>query len=465
MAGNVVTLEFAGDAKKLAGASQDAKRAVTSVGDATTAASSEMADASREAQAYTDRVGQLGAGVTGMTDAIDSAGAAVQGLADIQSASRDRAMKLARAQADVEQAMLDGAQAAVDLEQAQVDLNQAQADGRQSGIDLKQATVDQKQAHLDAATALKDYNAAVAEHGAGSAEAQQAAIDLEQAEVDLRQAQEDAKQAQLDWNQAQTDGKQATLDSAQAVRDGKDAQLDLNDAMKEANPSGLQKWADNIALVTPLLTALVGVVGLVTAAQWAWNAAQLASPTTWIIAGIAAIVAIIVVIATKTDWFQRAWRNSWKWIKDAAANTMEWIKGIPAATARVFSSVAQMITRPYRAAFNMIARAWNATVGRLSFTVPGWIPGIGGNSFSVPNIPQFHSGGRVPGTPGQVVPSLLMAGEKVLSPAGAAAGGAPTIVFGSDGSQAGDAIIELIRLAMLTRNNGDPGALGIKIAR
>lgn len=462
MAGNVVTLEFAGDAKKLAQASNDARRSVGQVGDASTEASADMANASREAQTYTDRVGQLGAGVTGMTDAVDSAGAAFQGMADLQDAGRAAAMKLARAQADVEQAHLDAEQAVIDLEQATRDLNQAQADGRQSGIDLKQARVDERQANLDAATALKDYNTAVREHGANSEEAQQAAIDLEQAEVDLRQAQEDGKQAQLDWAQAQTDGKQATVDAAQAVRDGKAAQLDLNDAMKEANPSGLQQWADKINMISPILSGLIGVVGLVTAAQWAWNAAQLASPTTWIIAGIAAIVAIIVVIATKTDWFQRAWRNSWKWIKESAANVMEWFRKIPGWTGQIFGRVAELITRPYRAAFNMIARAWNNTVGRLSFSVPGWIPGIGGNSFSVPNIPTFHQGGRVPGAPGTEVMAILQAGETVTSRAGSVSGG-PQLVIRGDGSQLGDALVDLIRMSMTTRNNGDPAALGIRV--
>lgn len=485
---NQVTLTFAGDPGSLPQASRRASEAVEQVGTAATQAGNEMTSAAQDTAAYTDRVGQLGAGVTGMTDAVDSAGAAVQGLVDIQNAARDKAMKMARAQADVEQAMLDGKQAAIDLEQATVDLSQAQQDGRQAAIDEKQAQIDLTQAQLDAETAYKAYNDAVKEHGANSEEAKQAQIDLNQARLDEGQALADADQARIDANQSLVDGKQYAQDATQAVRDGKDAQLDLNDAMHEANPSGLQQWADKINLITPILSGLVGVVGLVTAAQWAWNAAQLASPTTWIIAGIAAVIAIIVVIATKTTWFQQLWKAVWGGIKDAASavgswfrdtlyrkyilgafngikeagsSVVGWFRAMPARVGAALGGLAQRIIAPYRSAFNAIASLWNNTVGRLSFTIPGWVPGIGGNSFNVPNIPRFHSGTVVGGTPGSEMMAILQAGERVL-PATSSIGRSEPLLIGSDGSQLGDLLIDVLALSM-RRRGGDPAAMGIRI--
>ncbi|MGN1299966.1 MAG: hypothetical protein ACI4VC_01275, partial [Clostridia bacterium] len=38
---------------------------------------------------------------------------------------------------------------------------------------------------------------------------------------------------------------------------------------------------------------------------------------------------------------------------------------------------------------------WNNTVGKISFEVPDWIPGMGGKGFSVPKIPEFATGGIV----------------------------------------------------------------------
>ncbi|MGC5562811.1 phage tail protein [Streptomyces sp. FR-108] len=47
-------------------------------------------------------------------------------------------------------------------------------------------------------------------------------------------------------------------------------------------------------------------------ATWAWTAALLANPVTWVILGIVALVAAIVLIATKTTWFQQLWNRAWR---------------------------------------------------------------------------------------------------------------------------------------------------------
>lgn len=386
MAGNTVKLEFAGDADRLSRAGKQAEKATDGVAESATSAGEDFDKASKQSSGFTDKIGKLGAGVSGMTDAVDSAGAAVSALSDLQQAGREKAARLARA--------------TLDVSQAQEDLNQALRDGSQATIDADQAEVDLQQARLDQATALKDYNAAVKEHGKGSAEARQALIDMQQAGVDVKQATEDQSQA--------------LRDASQATIDAKGAQLDLNDAMSEAHPTDLQGFSDKLNLITPVLSGLVGIIGLVTAAQWLWNIAMDANPIGVVILLIAAVVTAIVLIATKTDWFQRLWKAAWSGIKSAASNTWNFIKQIPGWLGSAFRVVADVITRPFRLAFNGIASAWNNTVGRLAFTVPGWIPGIGGNSFAVPKIPHFHDGGEVPGLPGSEMLAVLQAGETVI---------------------------------------------------
>jgi phage-related protein len=59
---------------------------------------------------------------------------------------------------------------------------------------------------------------------------------------------------------------------------------------------------------------------------WASTAALLANPMTWIVLGIVALVAAIVLIATKTTWFQQIWTAAWGWIKGAAFAVWDWIK-------------------------------------------------------------------------------------------------------------------------------------------
>lgn len=197
-----------------------------------------------------------------------------------------------------------------------------------------------------------------------------------------------------------------------------------------------------------------------TMAQNLLKVAFLTSPIGWIVLGIAALVAVVVLIATKTTWFQTIWRNAWGWIKSAASNTWDFLKKIPGWIQSAFGKVAGFILSPYKAAFNGIARLWNSTVGGLSFTVPSWVPVIGGNGFSVPNIPTFHSGGVIPGVVGTAVPFMGIAGERVSGIASRGGGGGTTTVTAGD---------ELVR-AMLERisdevraRGGDPGALGIRV--
>ncbi|WP_328494102.1 hypothetical protein OHS59_16205 [Streptomyces sp. NBC_00414] len=92
------------------------------------------------------------------------------------------------------------------------------------------------------------------------------------------------------------------------------------------------------AAITALKIALLGfrIASMLTGtamwplitATWAWTAALLANPVTWIILGILALVAVIVVIATKTDWFQRLWKVCWNAIKVAASAAWEFIKTV-----------------------------------------------------------------------------------------------------------------------------------------
>lgn len=236
----------------------------------------------------------------------------------------------------------------------------------------------------------------------------------------------------------------------------------------------IQGWADLAGGAAPLLLSLAelklrtiaqtiaekaAAVGtkIWAGAQWLMNSAILASPVTWIIVGIVALIAVIVLIATKTDWFSRAWRASWSWIKSAASSTLDFLKKIPGWIATAFGKVASFISAPFKGAFNAIARAWNNTVGRLSFSFPSWIPGLGGKGFSVPNLPTFHAGGVVPGVVGRATMTLLQAGEKVGS---VASGGGGDVVY-----VRGDAIVDTLIEAIargVSRKGGRLEVLGLK---
>lgn len=432
--GNKVLLEFAGDAASLEKASKKSSAALDDVEKASKGTADQFDHNSKSGTNLLDRFSKLGNAVSGAGDAIDQASGLLDDFSQIQNASYEQSQKQKRA--------------LVDVQQAQEDYNQAIRDSKQATLDAGQAQIDKEQADHDAAAALKQYNADVKEHGKNSLEASQ---DL----IDLKQAQQDSKQATEDAAQAVRDGNQATIDA-------KSAQLDLNDAQREAHPPDVAKWSSALQTYTPILSGLVGVTGLVTAAQWAWNAAQLASPTTWIILAIGALVAIIVLIATKTHWFQNIWKASWRGIRAAAEDVWGFLKKIPHWLESAFSGVARAISWPFRTAFNFISDAWNNTIGGLSFSIPSWVPGIGGDSFGVPRLPHFHEGGVVPGVPGSNQLAVLQGGEEVrsVSDAGRAGDGDWVRV---DLGELGAALMPIIQRAVQSKGGGRASSLGIRV--
>jgi hypothetical protein len=451
---NEIKMTFAGDADQLV---KEQKRVVKGQEDLAKSAKESGAGveaASASTGDLTGRLSKLGNITSGATDALDAAGAGMQSFVDLQQAGAQRAAALARALND--------------MKQAQEDASQAVRDFNQAGIDNRQATIDLEQADLNAAKALQDYTTAVKEHGKGSIEARQAQIDLKQAGLDVTQATEDSAQAMRD--------------ASQATIDQEAAQLDLNDANREAHPPEMQKWADQIGLVTPLLTGLVSVVALATAANWSLNLSFLASPITWIILGLVALTAGIVYLATKTQFFQTVWAGVWAFLKGVGAwfagpfanffvsgfNTIKgwlsraggWFSGLGTGIKNTFSKVTGYITSPFKSAFNSVSRAWNNTVGRLHFSIPGWVPGLGGNSFSAPQLPTFHTGGVASGAMGQEFMAVLRAGETVNASGSGGGGGVSTLRVSGGGTTIeramADVVAELIRrgaLKLTVRNS------------
>lgn len=210
--------------------------------------------------------------------------------------------------------------------------------------------------------------------------------------------------------------------------------------------------AANFARATAQIALFLVQQGLVAvatklwaAAQWILNVAMSANPLSLIIIGIAALIAVIVLLWIKCAWFRNFWitiwqaivvaaQFAWKYIKIAALAFWDWIRSVPgwvrdrwnaawnaikSAAAAAWGWVQAKVSAFYnwivgipgkvsgklrstfdglldsaRRVFNRVASFWNSTVGRISFHAPDWIPGgIGGKGFSVPNIPMLAKGG------------------------------------------------------------------------
>lgn len=224
----------------------------------------------------------------------------------------------------------------------------------------------------------------------------------------------------------------------------------------------MQKNGDVVQIVAVALGVLAVALGIAAAAQWAMNSALLANPITWIIVAIVALVAALVYVATKTQFFQTIWRSVWGFMKtvggwfagpfagffvntwnkivssfqrargqlSSAINSVKsffvswynkasemigkiiakgqqlasWFRGLPGRIGGSLRNVFSGLWQGFRSVANRIISGWN----NLSFTVGGGsfagvsIPSV---TVSTPNLPMLAEGGIVTG------PTVAMIGE------------------------------------------------------
>lgn len=98
-------------------------------------------------------------------------------------------------------------------------------------------------------------------------------------------------------------------------------------------------------------------------------------------------------------------RNAVTVVRDVWGNVLDFFGSLPRRLGGVMSGAASAISAPFRAAFDGVRSLWNSTVGGFGFSIPDWVPKIGGKSFT---IPSMASGGIVGGLGG----GLTMVGER-----------------------------------------------------
>jgi phage-related protein len=135
-------------------------------------------------------------------------------------------------------------------------------------------------------------------------------------------------------------------------------------------------------------------VAVWTAAQWLLNAALTANPIGLIIAGIALLIGAIVLIATKTTWFQDAWRVAWDAIKSAAKAVWDWFKDAGAAALDAIKGPIDAV----KAAFDRVVGAIKDVIDWLKkIKLPDAIGKIGDFVGGIFGRSASSSGGAMPG--------------------------------------------------------------------
>lgn len=89
---------------------------------------------------------------------------------------------------------------------------------------------------------------------------------------------------------------------------------------------GIKDLIENGYSMQAVIMVLIGAVATLIGVIWLLNAAMLANPITWIVAGIMALVAAFVILWNECEGFRNFWINLWDKIKNAVSIFIDWCK-------------------------------------------------------------------------------------------------------------------------------------------
>lgn len=146
--------------------------------------------------------------------------------------------------------------------------------------------------------------------------------------------------------------------------------------------NNIEAWTPVIAGVGTIILAIMApAIWAAVTATWAWTAALLANPITWIVLAIGALVAAIVWLIMNWDtavaWISEVWGGFISWITGVIEGFVGWWNGIWAAVGQWISSVWSGFTSWVTGVFNgFISWLYAIVTGFNAFWAGIW-SGIG----------------------------------------------------------------------------------------
>lgn len=111
---------------------------------------------------------------------------------------------------------------------------------------------------------------------------------------------------------------------------------------------GIKDFIENGYSMQSVIMIAVGAILVLVGAVWAFNAALLANPITWIVAAILALVAVFVILWNECDGFRNFWIGLWEKVKVIFSAFVESVKPLIDAMVGAF-----------KAAWEVIKIVWN----------------------------------------------------------------------------------------------------------
>ena len=217
--------------------------------------------------------------------------------------------------------------------------------------------------------------------------------------------------------------------------------------LAETNPA-LMRWAVIIGAVLAALGPLLIVIGMtitavgkigavlkilipifraVALAKGLFSAALWASPITWIILGIIALIAVIVLIIVYWDEIAAGTAAAWDWIVEKLGEAWEWIKatatsiweGIKAFFEGLWEDIKSAVSSAWDSVTSTISSAWDSAVAFVQggidrvmgfiaglSAIPGMVGGFFSNMVSTAVTWISNLISRAAAVPGQITSAL-----------------------------------------------------------
>jgi len=161
-----------------------------------------------------------------------------------------------------------------------------------------------------------------------------------------------------------------------------------------------------ISAFVGVILAVKGAVELWTIAQAAFNIVMGLNPITWIVLAVAALIAAIVLVATKTTFFQDTWKaltdfmaSAWSGITTAFTTVFDTISGL-------FKGYVNFWLGLFESFINFFSDGINGALGGLNAALDGIRTATGGvidvkvARMAHVSLPRLANGGIVPATVG-----------------------------------------------------------------
>jgi hypothetical protein len=130
------------------------------------------------------------------------------------------------------------------------------------------------------------------------------------------------------------------------------------------------------------------------AAQWLWNAAMMANPIGLIVLAIMAVIAILVVLYMKVDWFRNAVDAAidgiiaaWNWLWEVITDMFNWVKDN-------WPLLLAILTGPFGLATKWIIDNWQG-IKDFFWRLPGQIRGFLGEVWNIITYPFRIAAGAI----------------------------------------------------------------------